>query len=76
MSQPFHLPRAVWICRELGIDAQGAATVSSYLGPTVSGWIREIPAIDKSLADLLLDRSPTFPGPRDHTLDTVLATTR
>ncbi|MDQ1287694.1 MAG: hypothetical protein QG622_1259, partial [Actinomycetota bacterium] len=24
VSQPFHLPRAVWICRELGIDAQGA----------------------------------------------------
>lgn len=73
VSQPFHLPRAVWLCRQLGVDAQGAATVSSYVGPTLQGWIREIPAIDKGALDVLRDREPTFPGPREHTLDAVNA---
>lgn len=71
VSQPFHLPRAVWTCRRLGVDAQGAATASTYPGATAMGWVREVPAIDKSVLDVLRDRSPTFPGPREHTLDGV-----
>jgi vancomycin permeability regulator SanA len=73
VSQPFHLPRAVWLCERLGIETQGAATVSSYLGPTVSGWVREIPAIDKAAVDLLTGRKPTFPGPPERTLTPLLS---
>jgi hypothetical protein len=35
--------------------------------------LREIPAIDKSMVDVWRDRTPTFPGPREHTLDAINA---
>lgn len=71
VSQPFHLPRAVWVCGQLGVQAQGAATASTYPGATRQGWVREIPAINKAVLDVWRDRTPTFPGPREHTLDAV-----
>jgi vancomycin permeability regulator SanA len=71
VTQPFHLTRAVWLCRSLGVDAEGAGTVSSYPDATFNGYVREIPAVDKAILDVWRDRKPTFPGPRDHTLDAV-----
>jgi len=71
VSQPFHLARAVWLCRQLGVQAVGAGTASDPVPPTTYGWIREVPAIDKSIIDVLRGRTPTFPGPREHALDTV-----
>jgi vancomycin permeability regulator SanA len=71
VTQPFHLPRAVWLCRQLGVRAVGSATVADQVGETRYGWVREIPAIDKSIIDVLRGRTPTFPGPREHTLDAV-----
>ena len=73
VSQPFHLARAVWLCRALGVDAVGAQTVSDRTGRTWYGWLREIPAIDKSILDVWRDRTPTYPGPREHALDAVNA---
>jgi vancomycin permeability regulator SanA len=75
VSQPFHLGRAIWLCRQLGIDTVGAATGSDAVTETFVGWVREIPAIDKSVIDVLRHRSPIFPGPRDHTLDPVTGST-
>jgi vancomycin permeability regulator SanA len=74
VTQPFHLTRAVWTCRRLGIDAQGAATGNdaAYL-TTWYGWVREVPAIDKAIIDVWTGRTPTFPGPREHVLDAVNA---
>ena len=73
VSQPFHVGRAVWLCRSLGVDAVGAETVSDPVPVTYLGWLREIPAIDKSVVDVVRGRTPTFPGPREHTLDAVVA---
>ncbi|HUO50087.1 MAG TPA: ElyC/SanA/YdcF family protein [Candidatus Paceibacterota bacterium] len=60
VTQDFHLPRALFLARELGIqaygyDAGGPASISDYL--------REIPAADKALFDLLVARVPKFLGP-------------
>jgi vancomycin permeability regulator SanA len=74
VSQPFHLARAVWTCRRLGVQAIGAATRSDDgLSVTWYGWLREIPATDKAVVDVLRGRQPTFPGPREHSLDAINA---
>jgi len=73
VSQPFHVGRAVWLCRSLGVDAVGAQTGSDRETVTYFGWLREIPAIDKSVIDVVRDRTPMFPGPREHALDAVVA---
>ncbi len=73
VSQPFHVGRAVWLCRQLGVDAVGAQTRSDRLPVTYLGWLREVPAIDKSVIDVVRGRTPMFPGPREHTLDAVVA---
>jgi vancomycin permeability regulator SanA len=71
VTQPFHLARAVWTCREVGVDAQGAATANDDTSSTWYGWLREVPAIDKAVIDVIQNRTPTFPGPREHALDAV-----
>jgi vancomycin permeability regulator SanA len=73
VSQPFHLPRAVWLCRALGLDVVGVETEPGPLGPTWFGRIREIPATDKAFLDVWRGRLPHFPGPREHALDAVNA---
>lgn len=73
VSQPFHLPRAIWLCRELGVDVTGVETERGPIGPTWYGRIREIPAIDKAMLDVWRGRLPHFPGPREHTLDPITA---
>ena len=73
VTQPFHLPRAIWLCRALGVDTVGAGTGNDDTSATLYGWVREVPAIDKSVLDVVRGRVPIFPGPRDHTLDAVTA---
>jgi vancomycin permeability regulator SanA len=73
VTQPFHLTRAVWLCRSLGLDAEGAGTANDDTDATWYGWARELPALDKSIVDVWLRRTPTFPGPREHALDPVVA---
>jgi vancomycin permeability regulator SanA len=69
ISQPFHLARAVAVCRALGVDAVGAQTRQINIPLTWRSWFREIPAIHKASLDMLFRRTPTFPGPREHDLD-------
>lgn len=73
VSQPFHLPRAIWLCRSLGVDVVGVATEPGPFGPTWYGRVREIPAIDKAVLDVWRGRRPHFPGPREHDLDQLAA---
>jgi SanA protein len=59
VTQDFHLPRALYIARHLGITtygvvAQGQGSINDYL--------REIPASDKALWDLLTRRVPEYLG--------------
>jgi len=73
VSQDFHLARAIWICRRLGLRAQGLAAADA--DPVVTaGWKqREVAASVLAVLDVVRRRRPTFPGPREHSLDGVAA---
>lgn len=61
-TQRFHLPRALYIARALGIDAVGLdASLSGdhYL----TNALREIPATNKAIFDLSIGRIPQYLGP-------------
>jgi vancomycin permeability regulator SanA len=73
VTQPFHLARAVGLCRALGVDAVGVQTDQINNSVTWYGWVREVPAMDNAAVDLLRGRRPRFPGPREHALDGVNA---
>jgi vancomycin permeability regulator SanA len=71
VSQPFHLPRAVWTCQALGVEVVGASTVADHSPTTARGWVREVPAVAKAMVDVTRGRQPLFAGPREHVLDAV-----
>lgn len=59
-SQAFHLPRAVFIARALGIDAHG---VHADVGPVLlRNYVREIFANGKALFDVATRRIPKYLG--------------
>ena len=59
-SQSFHLPRAVFIARSLGMEAYG---VNADVGNILSrNYIREVLANEKAALDLLLRRAPKYLG--------------
>lgn len=67
VTQGYHLPRAVYTCRQLGLDAEGVGTPDwqryppRIMGPYVA---REALAILKGLWQLHITRpQPTFLGP-------------
>ena len=71
VTQRFHLPRALFLCSQLGVDAEGySANVSYYLKRSRLYWnIRELPATFMALVDawithplpVLGDPEPIFP---------------
>lgn len=59
-SQSFHLPRAIFIARRLGIEAYG---VSADSGPVLlSNYVREIFADEKAVFDLVFNTKPKYLG--------------
>ncbi len=61
ISQRFHLPRAIFIARSLGLDARGidaAAPGEKYFVYS----LREIPASFKATLDVLFARTPKYLG--------------
>lgn len=62
VSQRFHLPRALFIARELGLSAIGynAGAPSERYVPNT---LREVPAIDKAVIDLFMSRKSKYIGP-------------
>lgn len=59
-TQAFHLPRAVFIARKLGMEAYG---ISADTGPVLAyNYIREVFADEKALFDLVFGRAPKFLG--------------
>lgn len=60
VTQSFHLPRAVFIARHLGIEAYGLRTDIPNLSS--ANYVREIFANEKAVFELLLGRSPKFLG--------------
>lgn len=70
VSQGFHLPRAVWLCQQLGLDADGVAAGDAGHRSTAGyGALREVLAVDKAVLDVVRHRSPRFPGPPEHAFD-------
>ncbi len=55
VTQDFHLPRALWIARNIGLSAYGV--VAEGQGSTYA-YAREIPASIKALGDTLFGRRP------------------
>lgn len=75
VTQVFHLPRAVALCRTAGLEAFGVGDDSAARWPsTTYGYAaREFLASAKGVLDsVVLDSSPVFPGPRETSLDTAL----
>lgn len=52
-SQEFHLPRSVWLCRQAGLDAQGASPAVLARTHTAIGYGREVAAAWKAVLDTL-----------------------
>ncbi|WP_233159077.1 vancomycin high temperature exclusion protein [Pseudonocardia sp. MH-G8] len=76
VTQAFHLPRAVVLCRAAGIDAVGVGDPSMPARgtATVYGWVREVPAAVKALGDALFRPAPQQLGsPTTALADAVLA---
>ncbi len=55
-SQEFHLPRAMWLCRSVGLNAQGAHPAVMLRGHTAFGYARELPATWKAAIEIARDR--------------------
>ncbi|PIR83906.1 hypothetical protein COU18_00620 [Candidatus Kaiserbacteria bacterium CG10_big_fil_rev_8_21_14_0_10_51_14] len=60
VTQDFHMPRALWVARRLGLNAKGL--VSGSDGSTYA-YVREIPASIKALFDTITHRQPQYLGP-------------
>jgi SanA protein len=59
-TQSFHLPRAIYIARKLGLEANG---VNADVGRILNrNYVREIFANEKALLDLFLKRKPKYLG--------------
>ncbi len=75
LTQRFHLPRAVKLCRAAGIDAVGVGgdSMRERRAATIQGWIREVPAAIPALATTVLRPDPTVLGDVETSLDDALA---
>lgn len=60
VSQAFHLPRAVFIARGLGIDAYGVDADTSHV--LAENYVREIFADEKAMLELLFQMQPKYLG--------------
>lgn len=61
VTQTFHLPRAVFLCRQAGLNADGVANEHPVHG--ISNSVREIPGSVKAAWDAVFRPDPTFLGP-------------
>ncbi|MFW7414377.1 SanA/YdcF family protein [Demequina sp. SO4-18] len=55
-SQEFHLPRAMWLCRSVGLVPQGAHPPVLVREHTAFGHAREVPASWKAAIEIVRDR--------------------
>lgn len=76
VTQVFHLPRAVTLCRTAGLTTFGVGDDSTkrWAATTYASAARELLATGKAFADALVLRSePVFPGPRETSLRRILS---
>ena len=67
ITQRFHLPRALTLCRTVGIEAWGVGDDSRPYAPvaTTLSYLREVPAAVKAVYALVMRPDPRFLGPRE-----------
>jgi vancomycin permeability regulator SanA len=78
VTQDFHLPRAVTLCRTAGIDAWGVGDDGYRYAPnpTVSLYGRELPAALKAMYDLAARPRPYYLGPHEPGIQRALGAPR
>jgi vancomycin permeability regulator SanA len=64
VTQAYHLPRAVTVCRRLGLDADGVGdeSVRQFRGPWLENSTREQAACVKAVFDVVSGRDPVHLG--------------
>lgn len=74
ITQSYHIARAVTLCRQAGIDANGVFddTARQYPGYWAKAVVREQGACVKALLDVLLGRDPIFLGPHETSVENAL----
>jgi vancomycin permeability regulator SanA len=77
VTQMFHLPRAITLCRHLGIEATGVGdeTMRQFHGPWLAGSSREYGAAVKAAYDVVTGRDPVFLGKHETGVDDALRST-
>ncbi|BCJ41456.1 hypothetical protein GCM10010168_55450 [Actinoplanes ianthinogenes] len=75
VSQSFHVPRAVAVCRSLGVEADGVGddTARVYKPMWVRGEVREWGAAVKAAFDVVTRRDPVFLGPHETGVEAAIA---
>jgi vancomycin permeability regulator SanA len=71
VTQTYHLPRAVNLCRRVGLDTYGVgdATVAQFRRPWLISSNREHGACVKAVFDVVSGRDPVFLGKRETSVD-------
>lgn len=64
VTQNFHLPRALWVARSLGMGAEGAPADQRLYRGAVWFEAREVVSRTKALLDVVGGRTPRHAGPR------------
>jgi vancomycin permeability regulator SanA len=74
VTQSYHLPRAVMLCRRLGLDANGVGddSVSQFRGPWLTNSTREYGACVKAVYDALSGRDPVYLGQHETSVEDAL----
>jgi vancomycin permeability regulator SanA len=74
VTQTYHLPRAVTLCRRLGIDATGVGddSVKAFRDPWRASSTREHGACVKAVYDVVSGRDPVHLGPHETGVDDAL----
>ncbi|MBP6996590.1 MAG: YdcF family protein [Phycicoccus sp.] len=75
VSQAYHVPRAVAICRSVGLDVDGVgdSSVTGYAA-WQTGRIREVPAAGKAVWDVVSGRDPVLGSPETSVTDALART--
>ncbi|WP_233188377.1 SanA/YdcF family protein [Actinomyces qiguomingii] len=77
VSQDFHEPRAVTLCRAVGVEATGVGDTRARANRSTwtYSWLRERGAVIKAAWDVATDRTPLL-GDRETSVDEAIAWTR